>query len=124
MNHREQMRRRLGAGALLDNSTTRLGAMKPPASVEVSIDRLVLDGVAPGDRYRVADAVQRELARLLIDQGVPAKRSAAAHERQLDGGTIHIASGMRAAGVGERIAQAIHGCLGSTTNLGARTQRS
>ena len=124
MNHREQMRRRLGASAPRDNSTTGPALMKPPASVEVRIDRLVLDGVAPGDRYRVADAVQSELARLLIDQGVPADRNPAAHERQLDGGTIHIVSGMRAAGVGEQIAQAIHRSLGLTTNTAGRMPRS
>jgi len=124
MNHREQMRRRLAGSVPLDNSTTGPAAMKSPASVEVRIDRLVLAGVAPGDRYRVADAVQSELARLLIEQGVPANRTAAAHERQIDGGTIHIDSGMRAPGVGEQIAQAIHGCLGPTTNPRGRTQRS
>ena len=124
MNHREQMRRRLGGSAPLSNTIRGPGATRPPASVEVSIDRLVLDGVAPGDRYRVADAVQNELARLLIDQGVPANRNAAAQERQIDGGTIDIASGMRAASVGAQIARAIYRCLGSATNLGARTQRS
>lgn len=124
MNHREQMRRRLGASASLGNSTTGPAAMKPPASVEVRIDRLVLAGVAPGDRYRVADGVQSELARLLVAQGVPANRNAAAHERQIDGGTIHIDSGMRAVQVGEQIAQAIHRSLGLTTNTGGRGQRS
>ena len=122
MNHREQMRRRLGGSAPLGNTIHGPGAMRPPASVEVSIDRLVLAGVAPGDRYRVADAMQSELARLLIDQGVPA--NPAAHARQRDGGTIQIARGMRAAGVGGQIAQAIYRCLGSATNLGAKTQRS
>jgi len=123
MSAREQMRRRRGGRVPLGNSMDGPAATLLP-SVELRIDRLVLEGVAPGDRYHVADAVQSELARLLIDQGVLANRNAAAHERQLDGGTIHIASGMRAASVGEQIAQAIHGCLGSATNLGGRTQRS
>ena len=123
MNHREQMRRRRGAGVPGDQFTTRPAAMKAPAPVEVRIDRLVLAGVAPGDRYRVADGVQSELARLLIEQGVPANLNAAAHERQIDAGTIHIDSGMRAASVGEQIAQAIHGCLGPATNPGGRTQK-
>ena len=120
MNHREQMRRRGGSVARANTMHGPVATL--PASVEVSIDRMVLDGVAPGDRYRVADAVQSELARLLIDQGVPA--NPAAHERQVDGGTIHVASGMRAAGVGEQIAQAIHGSLGLTTNTAGRMPRS
>ena len=123
MNHREQMRRRRGGSVPLDNSTTGPAAMKPPASVEVRIDRLVLAGVAPGDRYSVADGVQSGLARLLVAQGVPANLNAAAHERQIDAGTIHIDSGMRASGVGEQIAQAIHGSLDLTTTTSGRTQR-
>jgi len=123
MNHRDQMRRRLGAGMPRENSTTGMAATLPP-SVELRIDRLVLAGVAPGDRYRVADAVQSELARLLSQQSVPANFYAPVNERRIDAGTIHIDSGMRASGVGEQIAQAIHGCLGSATNPGGRTQRS
>ena len=71
MNHREQMRRRRGAGVPGDDSSTGTAAMKPPASVELRIERLVLDGVAPGDRYDIADAVRSELARLLAQQSVP-----------------------------------------------------
>jgi hypothetical protein len=122
MNHREQMRRR--GGSVARGNTMHGPGATLPASVEVRIDRLVLDGIALGDRYRVADAVQSELARLLIEQGVPANGNAAAHERQIDAGTIQIASGMRAASVGEQIAQAIHGSLGLTTNTAGRMPRS
>ena len=31
----------------------------------------MLHGFAPGDRYRIGDAVERELARLFAEQGVP-----------------------------------------------------
>ena len=123
MNHREQMRRRRGGSVARDNSTAGKAAMKPPASVEVRIDRLVLEGVAPGDRYDIADAVQSELARLLAQQSVPANFYAAVNERRIDGGSIHIDNGMRAVQVGEQIAQAIHGCLNPATNTGGRTQR-
>lgn len=121
MNHREQMRRRRGAGVPRDDSMTATA----PASVEFTIERLVLAGIAPGDRYPVAAAVESELARLLAAQGVPpANLNLAVTARRIDGGSIQIDNGMRPVLVGEQIAQAIHGCLGSTTNLGARTQRS
>ena len=121
MNHREQMRRRGGAGGPRDESMTETA----PASVEFTIERLVLAGIAPGDRYAVAAAVQSELARLLAVQIVPpADSNPAMTARRIDAGSIHIDHGMGAARVGEQIAQAIHGCLGSTTNAGARTQRS
>ena len=119
MNHREQMRRRRGAGVPGDDSFTGTA----PASVELRIERLVLAGVAPGDRYDIADAVQSELARLLAQQSVPVNLSPPVNERRIDAGSIYIDHGMGAARVGEQIAQAIHGCLGSIT-LGARTQGS
>jgi hypothetical protein len=40
--------------------------------VLVEIDALVLDGVRPADRERVAEAFSRELTRLLTVHGVPA----------------------------------------------------
>ena len=123
MNHREQMRRRRGGSVPLDNSTTGPAAMKPPASVEVRIDRLVLAGVAPGDRYSVADGVQSGLARLLVAQGAPDNLNAPVNAKWIDAGTIQIDSGMRASGVGEQIAQAIHGSLDLTTTTSGRTQR-
>ena len=124
MNHREQMRRRRGGSVPLDNSTTGPAAIKPPASVELRIDRLILAGVAPGDRYDIADAVQSELARLLVQQSVPANFYAPVNERGIDAGSIQIDSGMRASRVGAQIAQAIHGCLGPTTKTAGRTPRS
>ena len=118
MNHREQLRRRRGAGMPRDLSMTA----PAPASVEFTIERLVLAGVAPGDRYAVATAVQNELTRLLAMQIVsPANFTPAVSARRIDGGSIYIDHGMGAARVGEQIAQAIHGCLGSATNLGAKT---
>lgn len=121
MNHREQMRRRRGAGAPRDDSMTA----PAPASVKFTIERLVLAGVAPGARYAVAAAVQSELARLLAVQIVPpANFNPAVTARRIDAGSIYIDHGMGVARVGEQIAQAIHGCLSSTTNVGARTERS
>jgi hypothetical protein len=123
MNHREQMRRRRGGSVPGDNSTAGPAAALAP-SVELRIDRLVLAGVAPGDRYPIAAAVQNELARLLAQQNLPVNLSPAVNERRIDAGTIQIASGMRAVQVGEQIAQAIHGCLGAATNMAGRTPRS
>ena len=42
-----------------------------PARVDLCIDELVLHGVAARDRHRAADAIERELARLIADHGVP-----------------------------------------------------
>ena len=40
--------------------------------IELHIEELVLHGFAPADRYRIGDTVQRELTRLLAEQGMPA----------------------------------------------------
>jgi hypothetical protein len=124
MNHRDQMRRRLAGSAPLGYTIYGPGAMKPPASVELRIDRLILPGVAPGDRYDIAAAVQSELARLLAQQSAQANFYAPVDESRIDAGSIQIDSSMRAVQVGEQIAQAIHGCLGPATNTAGRMPRS
>jgi len=43
--------------------------------VEIRIDRLVLHGVAPGDRRAVAQAVERELARIAGEGGFATGRT-------------------------------------------------
>jgi hypothetical protein len=50
--------------------------VKKPARIVVHVGELVLHGFAPGDRHRIADALQDELGRL-IAQRAPAERSAA-----------------------------------------------
>ena len=39
--------------------------------IEIEIDHLVLQGIDPRHRARIADTVQRELARLIARGGVP-----------------------------------------------------
>lgn len=47
------------------------------SAIELHIEELALEGFAPGDRYRIADALQHELARLLTAQGLSFSRDAA-----------------------------------------------
>ena len=44
-----------------------------PSRIVIRIDELILDGVAPGDRYAIADAVRNALAEQL-------ERSGAGHD--------------------------------------------
>ena len=44
-------------------------AVKQP--IDLHIDKLVLYGFSPGDRYRIGDSVETELVRLLTEQGIP-----------------------------------------------------
>jgi hypothetical protein len=68
------------------------------ASIELHIDELVLEGFAPGERYRIGDAVQQELTRLLTTQGLNMTHSAEIEQLRVN-----------AAGVNPRVASATNG---------------
>jgi hypothetical protein len=82
-----------------------------PANVELHIEELVLHGFAPGDRYRIGEALERELARLFAERGVPAALAANEKVGRLDGGEFAGQPGARAEAVGAQIAQAVYGGL-------------
>jgi hypothetical protein len=81
-----------------------------PGRIEVHIEELVLDGFPPGDRYRIAEAIEGELARLLTEQGFTGQMQSGDISR-LDGGVFDIAPGAKADAVGSQIAQNIYGGL-------------
>lgn len=84
--------------------------MKP--SINLHIEVLVLDDFDPADRHRIGDAVERELARLLADQGAPPSLSRNHSVARLHGGTFEATPASKPEAAGGQIAQAIHGGLG------------
>jgi hypothetical protein len=82
-----------------------------PSSLEIHIEELVLHGFTPVDRYRLADAVERELARLFFDQGVPASLAQGGEIPHLNGGRFEVAAGATAEGIGLQVAQGLYGGL-------------
>jgi len=80
---------------------------RPPAAIELHIEQLVLEGVAPGDRHAVADAVQRQLLHLFT--AYPSVRTGmhSVSVDAVDGGQIALVPGSSAEGLGERIGSAI-----------------
>jgi hypothetical protein len=80
-------------------------------TIRLHIDELVLDGCASLDRYRVAAAVEVELARLLAEQGVPTGLEQGGTIARLDGGSFELASDARPDRIGAQVAQAIYGGL-------------
>lgn len=80
-----------------------------PSRIELEIGELVLHGFAPGDRHRIAEAMERELSRLLADGGVPSSLSRAGSIEQLDGGAFQAEPGTKPEVTGARIAHAIFG---------------
>jgi len=78
-------------------------------NVELHIEELVLHGFSPHDRWRIADAVQSELARSIAAHGIAAQGAIAIP--RLNAGTIHIAAPLRAHTIGAQVGRALHGAL-------------
>ena len=81
------------------------GSARP--SIELRIEELVLRGFAPGDRYRIGEAVERELARLLAQGEVPPLLARAGHRECLHAGPISVRSGVSAEAIGAEIARSV-----------------
>jgi hypothetical protein len=125
MNHREQMRRRLGS-SIKPAKYTNAPADALASSIELKIERLVFEGIAPEDRDRIADAVRSELELLFADTNTGAAPNfiAPVNERRIDAGTIKIDHGTPDLTVGKQIAHAIHDGIGAATNPGGKRQPS
>jgi hypothetical protein len=80
-------------------------------NVELHIEELVLHGFTPGDRYRIGDAMERELARLFIEQDTPPSLVQKREFAHLDGGGFDVAPGSKAEAIGVRVARAVYGGL-------------
>jgi hypothetical protein len=79
-----------------------------PLNVEVRIEELLLHGFAPGDRYRIGQAVERELVRLFTEQGVPPSLTQGGEIASMDGGAFNVAPGSKSETIGVQVAQAVY----------------
>ena len=61
-----------------------------PERVELHIEELVLHGFPTRDRYGIAEAIQRELTRLLIEHGVPEALRQGGDVARLNGGSFEV----------------------------------
>ena len=97
-----------------------MGVKRSPSArrpIELEIGQLVLDGVAPSDRHRVAAAVESELGRLLAERGLPTglgdgEPGSAVVLRNVDGGSFEHRPGSAPRLVGARVAEGIYRGLG------------
>jgi hypothetical protein len=81
--------------------------------VDLEIGELILRGVAWNDRVRVADALERELTRLLAQHGVPSPLTRGAGAPEVQAGAIHVGHGTSPQSVGRQLAAAVYGSLGT-----------
>ncbi|HKG23555.1 MAG TPA: hypothetical protein VKC34_16765 [Blastocatellia bacterium] len=82
-----------------------------PSRLELEIEELVLHGFASSDRHRVAGAMQEELSRLFVEQGVPPALSRAGSIERLDAGAFEVKPRATPEAAGAEIARAIYGGL-------------
>jgi hypothetical protein len=82
-----------------------------PRNIELHIEELVLHGFATGDRYRIAESVEREIVRLFSEQGVPQSLSKGGKIERLDGGAFEAVRGSKPEAIGAKVAQAVYGGL-------------
>ncbi|HJZ79457.1 MAG TPA: hypothetical protein VKD91_03905 [Pyrinomonadaceae bacterium] len=80
-----------------------------PMNIELHIEELALHGFAPGDRYRIGEAVERELQRLLAEEGAPNLFDDDVELPRIDAGAFNVKPNAKSETVGEQIAQAIYG---------------
>jgi len=78
----------------------------------VHIERLILDGLPVTQGPLVQAAVEGELARLLSHGNSTARFNTGGALASLKGGSIQVAKGAGAAGLGAQIAAAVYGGLG------------
>ena len=80
-------------------------------SIHLHIDELVLHGFPPGDRHRIGDAMQRELARLFSEERTPSALMKSAAIDLLNGGTFQMTAAPRPEATGAQVARAVFGGL-------------
>jgi hypothetical protein len=83
--------------------------MKTAPNIELHIQELILHGFAPADRYLIGEAVQRELARLFAEQGVPLSLSRGGEIALLHGVSFNVVPGAKAEAIGTQVAQSVYG---------------
>ena len=81
-------------------------------NVELHIEELVLHGFAPSCRYRIGEAVERELQRLLAEQGAPHIFSGNTDLTQIDAGEFNMNSDTKSELIGAQVGQAVYEGMG------------
>jgi hypothetical protein len=82
------------------------GVEMTPRSIRVRIEQLTLYGFASRDRYAIAEAVQREIGRQIVERGLPPSMLYDRAVDRLDAGEIRV-GGTRPDGVGAQVGAAL-----------------
>src|SRR6516225_1781108 len=93
-------------------------------SVKVHIEELVLHGFARGDRHRIAQAVETELARLMGEGSAPAWQQSPPAIERINSGRFKVRAGAKPQATGREIAQAVFRSLREQARAPARVAQA
>ena len=79
--------------------------------IQLHIEELVLNGLPDVDGQAIREGIQRELARLLAEQGVPPALGGSGGALRVDGGAFDVAADADAGTIAVQVAQAVYGGL-------------
>jgi hypothetical protein len=85
--------------------------MNERSPIHLHIEELVLHGFPSGDRHRIGEAVQLELARLFTEERTPPALAKSAAIDRLNGGTFQMTSAPKPEATGAQVARAVFGGL-------------
>ena len=83
--------------------------------IELHIEELVLHGFAPGDRMAIAAAIEGEVGRLLVENGLPAGIREGGSIQYLDAPSLVAGPTTTPHALGERIGRSLYQALGGET---------
>ena len=93
-------------------------------SIELHIEELVLHGFSAGDRYRIADALQVELARLLTEENLSLSAAFDTRLESLDAGVFQVGSESKSGLIGGQVARALFRGVARSAGSGAGSKES
>ena len=87
-------------------------APTPGRRVDLHIEQLVLHGFPASDRQRIGNALQRELQRLVAEQGLPRAIGSDSTIARLDAGAFDVVPHATAETIGAQVARVLYQGLG------------
>jgi hypothetical protein len=85
--------------------------MNEQSTIHLHIEELVLHGFPSGDRHRIGEAMQRELARLFTEERTPPALANSAEIDRLSAGSFQTTGTARPETTGVQVARAVFGGL-------------
>jgi hypothetical protein len=79
-----------------------------PAALELHIEAVVLHGFPPSYRFRIGDALERELSRLIAQQGLAGLVAVPMAVEHLDAGAFKVPPNARPHAIGAQLAHSLH----------------